>query len=97
MADLDPLGLDDRAASAPSELDPATYGFSEADLDREFYLGTWKMKGFLSEERPIRTLREVLALLVERRLHRVYVVDAALRPIGVITLTDILRRLADEP
>lgn len=65
MANLDPLGLDDRAASAPSELDPATYGFSEADLDREFYLGTWKMKGFLSEERPIRTLREVLARLRE--------------------------------
>lgn len=65
MAQLDPLGLDDRAASAPSELDPATYGFSEADLDREFYLGTWKMKGFLSEERPIRTLREVLQRLRE--------------------------------
>jgi CBS domain-containing protein len=46
---------------------------------------------------PGATLREVLALLVERRLHRVYVVDAALRPVGVITLTDILRRLADEP
>ena len=65
MARLDPLGLDDRAASAPSELDPATYGFSEADLDREFYLGTWKMRGFLSEERPIRTLREVLQRLRE--------------------------------
>ncbi len=46
---------------------------------------------------PGATLREVLALLVERRLHRLYVVDAALRPVGVITLTDILRRLADEP
>lgn len=65
MATLDPLGLDDRASSAPPELDPATYGFSDADLDREFYLGTWKMRGFLSEDRPIRTLREILARLRE--------------------------------
>mgnify|MGYP002635482295 FL=1 len=34
MAALDPLGLDDRAATAPPELDPATYGFTDADLDR---------------------------------------------------------------
>ena len=32
-----------------------------------FFLGTWNMKGFLSEERPIRTLREVL-----QRLNDVY-------------------------
>ncbi|KAK9832587.1 hypothetical protein WJX81_001617 [Elliptochloris bilobata] len=57
-AKLDPLGLD--ARSVPLELDPALYGFSDKDLDREFFLGTWNMKGFLSEERPIRTLREVL-------------------------------------
>ncbi len=61
MADLDPLGLDPRPA--PSELDPATYGFTEADLDREFYLGSWRMAGFMSEERPVRTLREVLGRL----------------------------------
>ncbi len=30
-----------------------------------FFLGTWNMKGFLSEERPIRTLREVLNRLRE--------------------------------
>lgn len=30
-----------------------------------FFLGTWNMKGFLSEERPIRTLREVLQRLKE--------------------------------
>ncbi len=30
-----------------------------------FFLGTWNMKGFLSEERPIRTLREVLQRLRE--------------------------------
>ena len=33
MADLDPLGLDRRPM--PIELDPALYGFSDKDLDRE--------------------------------------------------------------
>jgi 2-oxoglutarate dehydrogenase E1 component len=62
MADTDPLGLD-AARTTPPELDPATYGFTEADLDREFYLGTWRMAGFMSEDRPVRTLREVLGRL----------------------------------
>ncbi|GJT83454.1 2-oxoglutarate dehydrogenase, mitochondrial-like protein [Tanacetum coccineum] len=34
---LDPLGLEQR--EIPDDLDPALYGFSEADLDREFFLG----------------------------------------------------------
>ncbi|GJP55325.1 hypothetical protein CLOM_g14297 [Closterium sp. NIES-68] len=60
-ANLDPLGLDNR--KPPIELDPALYGFSEADLDREFFLGIWRMSGFLSENRPVQTLREILARL----------------------------------
>lgn len=28
--------------------------------DCRFFLGTWKMRGVLAEDRPIRTLREVL-------------------------------------
>ena len=36
LADLDPLGSP--AASITFELDPQSYGFSEADLDREFFL-----------------------------------------------------------
>jgi 2-oxoglutarate dehydrogenase E1 component len=63
MAKLDPLGLDQRPT--PVELDPALYGFSDDDLDREFFLGTWKMKGFLNEERPVQTLRQVLDRLKE--------------------------------
>ena len=35
-ADLDPLKLDKRAP--PVELDPAFFGFTEADLDRECVL-----------------------------------------------------------
>ena len=34
---------------------------------------------------------QVLEKLVANRLHRLYVVDAELRPIGIVTLTDILR------
>jgi 2-oxoglutarate dehydrogenase complex dehydrogenase (E1) component-like enzyme len=33
LANLDPLGLDNRPT--PIELDPALYGFTEADLDKE--------------------------------------------------------------
>ena len=36
LADLDPLGLSRN--NLHPELDPASYGFGEADLDREFYL-----------------------------------------------------------
>ena len=41
---------------------------------------------------------EVLQLLTAHRLHRLYVVDGseALRPIGLITLTDVLRKVADD-
>ncbi|KAG2723702.1 hypothetical protein I3843_02G159500 [Carya illinoinensis] len=60
-AKLDPLGLEEQ--EIPEELDPALYGFGEADLDREFFLGVWKMSGFLSENRPVQTLRSILTRL----------------------------------
>ncbi|KQJ82296.2 hypothetical protein BRADI_5g08235v3 [Brachypodium distachyon] len=60
-AKLDPLGLEERPV--PDVLDPAFYGFSEDDLDREFFLGVWKMAGFLSENRPVQTLRSVVERL----------------------------------
>ena len=37
MAQLDPLGLD--ARPVPIELDPALYGFTEADFDRRVFPG----------------------------------------------------------
>ncbi|KAL3521051.1 hypothetical protein ACH5RR_019200 [Cinchona calisaya] len=60
-AKLDPLGLEQR--EIPDDLDPALYGFSEADLDREFFIGVWRMSGFLSENRPVQTLRAILTRL----------------------------------
>eukprot|EP00197_Chlamydomonas_leiostraca_P002032 CAMPEP_0202857420 /NCGR_PEP_ID=MMETSP1391-20130828/366_1 /ASSEMBLY_ACC=CAM_ASM_000867 /TAXON_ID=1034604 /ORGANISM="Chlamydomonas leiostraca, Strain SAG 11-49" /LENGTH=1038 /DNA_ID=CAMNT_0049536215 /DNA_START=20 /DNA_END=3136 /DNA_ORIENTATION=- len=62
-ASLDPLGLDARAP--PPELDPLWWGFTESDMDREFFLGSWNQAGFLAEGRPTRTLREVLTRLKE--------------------------------
>lgn len=60
-AKLDPLGLEQR--EIPNDLDPALYGFTEADLDREFFIGVWRMSGFLSENRPVQTLRAILTRL----------------------------------
>ncbi|PWA95636.1 2-oxoglutarate dehydrogenase, E1 component [Artemisia annua] len=60
-ANLDPLGIEQR--EIPDDLDPAFYGFSEADLDREFFLGVWKMSGFLSDNRPVQTLRAIMTRL----------------------------------
>ncbi|KAL0425419.1 UNVERIFIED_CONTAM: 2-oxoglutarate dehydrogenase, mitochondrial [Sesamum radiatum] len=60
-AKIDPLGLEERRI--PDDLDPALYGFSEADLDREFFIGVWRMSGFLSENRPVQTLRAILTRL----------------------------------
>ncbi|MPY69717.1 MAG: 2-oxoglutarate dehydrogenase E1 component [Alphaproteobacteria bacterium] len=50
-ADLDPLGLHQREAH--SELDPASYGFTEADLERPIFID-----GVLGLEHP--TLRQIL-------------------------------------
>ena len=30
---------------------------------RRFFIGTWNMKGFLNEDRPVQTLRQVLTKL----------------------------------
>ena len=52
----------------------------------------------LQQHRLLWWYAEVLQLLTAHRLHRLYVVDGseALRPIGLITLTDVLRKVADD-
>ncbi|HYM29761.1 MAG TPA: 2-oxoglutarate dehydrogenase E1 component [Candidatus Cybelea sp.] len=54
MADLDPLGLDQRGSHP--ELNPATYGFTEADWDRPIFID--RMLGLETA-----SIREILAIL----------------------------------
>lgn len=51
VADLDPLGINqaDLGYQVPATLDPQHYGFSEADLSREFELGSSVTAGYLGE------------------------------------------------
>ena len=61
-ADLDPLGLDKRGHHP--ELDYRSYGFTEADLDREIFINN-----LLGRERA--TLREIIAILRETYCGRI--------------------------
>lgn len=64
-ANLDPLGLE--KPEAPVFLQPAYYGFKEADMNREFVLGQYGLDGFLGENKPIVKLGDVV-----KRLREVY-------------------------
>lgn len=62
-ADLDPLKIVNNARTEElSELDPAYHGLSEADLDREFLLGSGVLPYFVTRGDRM-TLREILAAL----------------------------------
>ena len=69
MADLDPLGMYDADldGSTPPDLELANYGFSEADLSKEFHLTGLLQAGFLSGHTGPMTLREIIS-----RLQQVY-------------------------
>mgnify|MGYP001627997056 CR=1 FL=1 len=54
VADLDPLGMRDQTPHP--ELDPATYGFSEADMDRPVFID--KVLGL-----DVATMRQILAIV----------------------------------
>lgn len=89
-------GVDHSRESSDQGLDRATdhaTGFARAAGRRRSGLG-----GAVGQEiaaaAPDDTLSAVLARLVARRLHRLYVVDADRKPVGVVTLTDVLRAVA---
>jgi len=63
QATLDPLGLTKNPVYPELQLE--TYGFSEADLDREFEIGVGTLSGFLSHDRPKATLRTIIQRLKE--------------------------------
>jgi 2-oxoglutarate dehydrogenase E1 component len=54
IAQIDPLGL---PRPVPPELDPAHYGFTEADMERRFSCETMHCKGFLTLRQIIQRLR----------------------------------------
>jgi 2-oxoglutarate dehydrogenase E1 component len=60
IADLDPLGSE---PSYHPELDPATYGLTIWDLDREFLTGTLGEAIGEGAPQPVATLREILETL----------------------------------
>ncbi len=41
------------------------------------------------------TLEQVLQQLVEHHIHRVYVVDDDRKPIGIVSLTDVLKLVVE--
>ncbi|BGP18283.1 hypothetical protein JCM10213_008455 [Rhodosporidiobolus nylandii] len=62
IAKLDPLGMNapDLDPSTPSELTLKHYGWSEADLDKEFELGAGILPRFKEAGRDKMTLREII-------------------------------------
>ena len=54
IAELDPLGIEKRTSHP--ELDPAHYGFSEADMSKELFLGGWLGK----DKAPLKDVIQIL-------------------------------------
>ncbi len=45
--------------------------------------------------RPDSSLLEVVGLLVRSKIHRVYVIDEQEKPVGIVTMTDVLRKVVE--
>ena len=64
LAKLDPLGISAMDQSQAPELSHSHYGFTDADLDRRFYLGSGILPGFLAKEgERTLTLRNIIERL----------------------------------
>lgn len=63
------LSMEGEAAGAASGTSAAQHesARSPRQLACRFFIGQWKMAGFLNEERPVRTLRDIIG-----NLERVY-------------------------
>ena len=61
LAPLDPLGMSN--PEKPAELALSTYGFTENDLDREFFTYASGLHAGLLAGKPRRTLREIISIL----------------------------------
>lgn len=61
LASLDPLGMSN--PEKPAELSLSMYGFTEADLDREFFTYASGLHAGLLAGKPRRTLREIISIL----------------------------------
>lgn len=64
LANIDPLGINKRSAEDAPELSHKHYGFTDADLDRKFFLGSGILPA-LAEKEGIKslTLREIKEIL----------------------------------
>mmetsp|Transcript_35782 Transcript_35782/g.89075 ORF Transcript_35782/g.89075 Transcript_35782/m.89075 type:complete len:1000 (-) Transcript_35782:277-3276(-) len=64
IANLDPLGVYDADldGSIPPELDLPNYGWTKADMEKEFDIGAFMASGFMSSDRP----KLKLGKLIER-------------------------------
>jgi len=84
------------AATAGSSPPPSSAGFEfvkHRDMRRRDSHPGAEVGQELITCSPDSSLAEVLDKLVHNRLHRVYICDENVAPVGVITLTDILRKL----
>eukprot|EP01116_Phalansterium_solitarium_P008443 TRINITY_DN22357_c0_g1_i1.p2 TRINITY_DN22357_c0_g1~~TRINITY_DN22357_c0_g1_i1.p2 ORF type:complete len:351 (-),score=152.56 TRINITY_DN22357_c0_g1_i1:65-1117(-) len=60
-------------------------------------LDTAQRPGQLVTVQPTNTLSDVIRLMVQNKVHRVFVVDDAMRPVGVVTVKDVLWEILDDP
>ncbi|KAJ2996593.1 2-oxoglutarate dehydrogenase E1 component [Globomyces sp. JEL0801] len=65
LAKLDPLEINFTEASTAPELSLAHYGFTDADLDRKFFLGSGILPQFVEGGKSEMTLREIFDKLNE--------------------------------